>query len=90
MLGYVDMREALLWVQTRQAATVYFEYWDVEAPATRLATDKVRTEKQTGFTAKCIADQLEPGKTYGYQLRINGKKVNLPYATRFKTQPLWQ
>ncbi len=90
MLGYVDMREALLWVQTRQAATVYFEYWDMEAPATRLATDKVRTEKQTGFTAKCIADQLEPGKTYGYRLRINGKKVNLPYPTQFKTQPLWQ
>ena len=90
MLGYVDLREALLWAQTKQAATVDFEYWDLDKPADRHRTEGVRTEKSTGFTAKCIADELEPGRRYGYQLRINGKKVDLPYPTEFKTQPLWQ
>lgn len=90
MLGYVDMKEALLWAQTKQAATVYFEYWDVEAPGKKYTTDKVKTGKNTGYTAKCIADQVEPGRTYIYQLYIGGKKITLPYPTQFKTQPIWQ
>ena len=90
MLGYADMKEVLLWAQTREAATVDFEYWDLENPNKKLLTDAVRTEKSTGFTAKCIADQVEPGKSYGYQLRINSKKVDLSYPTTFKTQPLWR
>jgi len=90
MLGYVNMREALLWVQTRTAAEVYFEYWDTAAPAQKFATDRVKTEKNTGFTAKCIADRLEPGTAYGYQLYIDRKKIKLPYPATFRTQPLWQ
>ena len=90
MIGYVDMKEALLWAQTKQAATVHFEYWDTALPAKKYTTDKVQTEKNTGYTAKCIADQVEPGKTYVYQLFINRKKVSLPYPTQFKTQPIWQ
>lgn len=90
MLGYVDMREALLWAQTTEAATVQFEYWDAENPADKHLTDKVLTEKSTGFTAKCVADEVLPGKTYEYRLRINKKAVSLPYPTRFKTQTLWR
>lgn len=90
MLGYVDMKEVLLWAQTRQPATVEFEYWLLERPDEKMWTNKVWTEKNTGFTAKCIADQVEPGQQYGYHLRINGKKVELPYPTTFKTQPLWR
>lgn len=90
MLGHVDMKEAVLWAQTKQAATVQFEYWDAQNPAEKFETDPVRTEKSTGFTAKCIADQVEPGRTYTYQLKINKKRVQLPYPTQFKTQTLWQ
>lgn len=90
MLGYVDMKEALLWAQTTQAATVHFEYWEKEAPGKKYATDKVRTEKQTGYTAKCIADRVEPGRVYTYQLFINDMPVSLPYPAEFKTQPIWQ
>lgn len=90
MLGYVDMKEALLWVQTTQAAAVHFEYWDKEAPDTKYLTEKIRTVKNMGYTAKCIADQVEPGRMYSYQLYINDIQVSLPYPTEFKTQPLWQ
>ena len=90
MLGYVDMKEALLWAQTTRPATVWFEYWDKESPEKKYATDWVKTEKNTAYTAKCIADQLEPGKMYVYQLYINEQKIILPYPTEFKTQPLWQ
>ncbi|MCS7035600.1 MAG: alkaline phosphatase D family protein [Saprospiraceae bacterium] len=90
MLGYADMKEVLLWAQTKQAATVYFEYWDKEKPSERFATDAVTTQKSTGYTAKCVADRVEPGRTYGYQLYINREAVTLPYPTEFKTQPLWR
>ena len=90
MLGYVDMKEALLWTQTTRAATVKFVYWDKNNPSEKYATDPVRTEKNTGYTAKCIADRVEPGRQYVYELRINGKPVKLSYPTEFKTQPLWE
>jgi alkaline phosphatase D len=90
MLGHVDMREATLWAQTKKAATVQFEYWPTTDPKRVHRTEKIKTTKHEGFTAKCVADEVEPGVEYTYRLRINGKKVPLPYATTFKTQTLWQ
>lgn len=90
MLGYVDMREVLLWAQTKEAATVQFEFWPADQPKAIQTTPKVRTEANDGFTAKCIASPLEPGVKYEYRLKINGKAVSLPYPTTFSTQTLWQ
>lgn len=90
MLGYVDMKEALLWAQTTQPATVEFVYWDKETPNQKHKTDPVRTEKSTAYTAKCMADRVEPGRHYTYELRLDGKPVALPYPTEFKTQPIWR
>lgn len=90
MLGYVEMREALLWAQTTRAAAVEFDYWDVEKPAEKYRTERVWTEKSSGFTAKCVADRVLPGHSYEYRLRINRREIALPYPTRFKTQTLWQ
>lgn len=90
MLGYVDMKEVLLWAQTKQPATVYFEYWDKEKPSERFLTDAAITQKSTGYTAKCVADRVEPGRQYAYQLYINKEAVTLPYPTEFRTQPLWR
>jgi alkaline phosphatase D len=56
----------------------------------KLRTDEIRTEKQHGFTAKLIADQVEPGKTYNYTVYIDGNAVRRPYPTVFKTQSLWE
>ncbi len=90
MVGYTDMMEVLLWVQTKQEATVAFEYWETTSPKTIFKTDFVRTEKGSGFTAKGIADKVLPGRTYQYRLVIDNKPVTLPYPTEFKTQTLWQ
>lgn len=90
MLGYTDMREALLWVQTKQAAEVQFAYWDTLKPQMRYFTDKHITRKQDAYTAKLVADRLEPAKVYGYELLINGQVVSRPYPTIFRTQALWR
>jgi alkaline phosphatase D len=90
MVGYADMKEVLLWAQTKERATVQFEYWPLDTPKNIYKTRKIKTHAKDGFTAKLVANQVEPGTKYGYQLRINNKKVALPYATTFATQTLWQ
>jgi alkaline phosphatase D len=90
MVGYVDMKEARLWAQTNAPAMVEFDYWDIEKPKEKFRTAVVRTEAENGYTAHCIANRLEPGRSYEYRLRINGHEVPRPYPTTFKTQSLWQ
>lgn len=90
MLGYVDMFEVLLWVQTKGPATAKIVYWDVEKPTDLHSTSSLRTSSENGFTAKLIADQVQPGKSYAYHVELNGIAVTLPYPATFKTQPLWQ
>lgn len=90
MLGYSEMREVVLWVQTTEAAEVQFAYWTEGNKAALSLTDKITTTKADAFTAKLIADIVEPGANYIYELRLNGKAVELPYPTQFQTQKLWQ
>lgn len=89
MLGHTDMREAKIWVQTTLPATVSIRYrikgaqaWFVTAPLTTNTSD--------ACVATLIADSVEPGNTYEYQVLINNKAVTIPYKTEFKTQPIWK
>lgn len=90
MLGYSEMREVLLWAQTTEAADVQFAYWPVGDKDFEERTETYRTSKAEVFTAKLVADKVEPGLTYEYELRINDKAVKLDYPTVFQTQELWQ
>ena len=90
MVGYSEMREVLLWVQTKQAAKVKFMYWEQGNTAQKMSTDEILTQKNTAFVAKIVADQAQPSKKYEYEVWIDGKKTTLPYALSFQSQTLWQ
>lgn len=90
MVGYSEMREALLWVQTKSSAKVQFAYWEQGNPSESHLTDAKITSKNNAFTAKLIADQVQPGKRYEYEVRINDEPLNFSYPTTFQTQTLWQ
>lgn len=90
MLGYVDMFEVLIWVQTKSESSVRMQYWETEKPDQKYYTNTVNTETWHGCTAKCIANQVQPGRNYTYTVLINDGAVQTPYPTTFKTQPLWQ
>lgn len=90
MVGYSEMREVLLWVQTAAPARVKFSYADVQQPGKSVFTSEVLTDTASAFTAKLPADRVEPGHRYRYQLYINGKAVERPYPLEFQTQHLWQ
>ncbi len=90
MVGYSEMLEVSLWVQTKDEAKVYIAYWPVNNKKEIHLTNTVTTNKSKAFTALLIADTLEPGNRYNYELFINDIAVALPYATTFQTQPLWK
>ena len=77
MVGYSTMKEVCLWAQTKSAANVKFVYWNINDVQKRFSTKEVMTKEEDGFTVKLIADQLEPGKHYSYEILINGKKVEI-------------
>jgi alkaline phosphatase D len=90
MLGYSEMRESSIWVQTKQKAKVKASYYDKENPSKVYFTNEIETEEKNFFTAHLIANNVEPGKVYNYDIYINSEKINFPYKTEFKTPPLWQ
>ncbi|SFE47985.1 alkaline phosphatase D family protein [Thermoflexibacter ruber] len=89
MVGYSAMREVLLWVQTSEPATVYFEYWEKSQPQKRNQSESYVTKKVDAFVAKIVIDNLEPSTKYEYELFINGKKAIRNYPLAFQTQELW-
>ena len=58
MVGYSEMKEVMLWVQTEKPAKVKFVYWEQGASTKKMTTEEVLTTKKDGFTAK---NCLRPG-----------------------------
>ncbi|MCU0339366.1 MAG: alkaline phosphatase family protein [Spirosomaceae bacterium] len=90
MVGYSEMREVLLWVQTKQAAKVKIMYWEQGNPAQKMSTDELTTQKKDAFVARLVADQVQPSKKYDYEVWLDGKKVNISYPLSFQSQMLWR
>ena len=90
MVGCAEMREVMLWVQTTAPARVQIRYWPEGKPADVRTTSVQETREVTAFTAHLLADRVEPGRRYEYELRLNGRPVPRPYPLRFQALPLWQ
>jgi alkaline phosphatase D len=90
MLGYSEMREVIVWLQTTAKGKIQLNYWDQILPNQIFKSEIVETDISTAFTAKIILSLLEPGKKYGYQVLLNEKPLLFPYPLEFQTQSLWQ
>lgn len=89
MVGYAEMREVLLWAQTAAPATVRFRYWEEERPDRVWTTAEVATEAATAFVARALADSVQPGRRYGYEILVDGEAVPRPYPLGFQSRALW-
>ena len=87
MLGYNEQREVAIWVQTTRPADVHIAY---TGGGKTLKTAVVSTQKETAYTATLIADGVQPGQTYTYEVVVDGAPIALPYPTEFTAQSLWQ
>ena len=88
MPGYAEMREVAIWVQTSGPHEVYIRYG--KNGNFENQTKRVNTSEKRAFCTTLIADKVEPGTTYQYQLFIDGKYFPLEQTLQFKTPPLWQ
>lgn len=90
MVGYSEMLEVSIWVQTKCAQEVQLRYWRQGHPDTSWTSSPVITSALHGFCTHLIADQVTPGNTYDYEILIDGEKISLSYPATFVTQSLWQ
>jgi alkaline phosphatase D len=90
MVGYCEMKEAVIWLQTKENVPAKIEYFATDNPTAIFYSETYTSSKEVGFTYHIILDKLEPGKKYNYNLYLNNKKVVLPYETSFSSKKLWQ
>ena len=90
MVGYCEMKEAVIWLQTEANVPVKIEYFALDNPNAIFYSETYNSSKEAGFTYHVILDKLEPGKKYKYNVYLNNKKVVLPYETSFSSKKLWQ
>lgn len=92
MLGYSEMKEVLIWVQTQKPAQVQIKYWEKGSDANKSIhlSSSISTQKSQANIARIIADEVSMGKKYTYEVWVDNKKVNFDYPLEFQTQALWQ
>lgn len=94
MVGFSEMTEVLLWVQTIKPALVQVRYWALDSARSRPAETSVTTGVRTSVEAACVAHisvtRLRPGTRYGYEVLVDGKVAARPWPLEFQTQTLWQ
>ncbi len=90
MVGYSEMTEVLLWAQASREAEVLFRYWDLEEPSRTYTTAPVRTDRATVHVARAVADSVEPGRRYGYEVLVDGEVAERPWPLEFQSRTLWQ
>ncbi len=90
MLGHVDMREASVWVQLTEPASVWMEYHEQNTPGTSFETPPVEATAENAYAVTLTADKAEPGRTYTYTLFADDAKLPIEGVHTFTTQPIWK
>ncbi len=88
MPAYSAMREVVIWLQTDAPAEVELSYGlDIEKEVEQTLT--IQTIAEEYHCGKFFIKGLEPGRSYTYMVKVDGKEVALKY-NKFHTQKLWQ
>ncbi len=100
MLGYSEMEEVLIWVQTDEPAGVEVHYWKPDQPELIHKTRPVLTLSENNFIAKCIADKVDEGDSYEYAVIVDGREIDPlfredyhkkgPIPLRFQAKKRWR
>jgi alkaline phosphatase D len=88
MLGYVEMQEVMIWLQTTSTISVEIEYWEKGQTVINRSLPKHHSNPGYDIT-KVILTNLKPGTDYVYRIIVNGKPLSNTHY-EFKTQSLWQ
>lgn len=89
VLGYAEMREALIWLQLEDKGAAQIRYWPSESNEESRLSEVVYTSANTGNTAKLNLPGLEPGTTYDYEVLVDDEVQSFDFPLQFDTEPLW-
>lgn len=90
MLGYSEMTEVVIWLQTKHPCTAQVRFWKRGEPETARLSEAVKTTEAEDFIARFRLSALAFGTRYDYELYLDGERLRLPYETSFQTQPMWR
>jgi alkaline phosphatase D len=90
MLGPVGMREARVWVQTTEPATVRLLYRVEGESSWNHASAPVTTTASDALTAELVADRVRAGARYQYTIELDGRVLDRQEGQVFKTQPFFR
>ena len=93
MLGYADLTEASVWIQTTADTETRLRYWPEGKRADSRTTTALVADEKTDHTALFVIPGLEPGTRYGYEILIAGRPAAFPAGAAsgtFDTQAFWQ
>jgi len=90
MVGYGEITETALWLQTQGTGQVQIRFWPQGDPQTARLTPPVTTQPEQDFIARFTLTDLKMGSRYDYEIYLNGTRLQRPYPMTFNTQPLWQ
>ncbi len=71
MVGYGQMTEVMLWVQTAKPASVQYRYWYSDAPDVKWTSRASKTAEEGSYITKTLIDGLKPGKKFEYELLLD-------------------
>lgn len=91
MLGYIEHREALVWIEVdRQVKKAGIEYYPVGAKQIEGSIYIDLSDGQTPTTLQFRLPELSINTTYQYDVFIDGTKQTFAYPTQFTTRQLWE
>jgi len=89
MLGYADLREVVVWVQTAAPAEVAIRF-RADGADEEQTTETLTTKEESWLIAKFRITGLEAGTAYDYAVHVDGRRLSFDYPLRFTTQTFWQ
>jgi alkaline phosphatase D len=90
MLGYSEMTETVVWLQTKSPAGVYLKYWKRGDPKSSKTTKIVQTNEENDHLARFKISNLAFGTHYEYDVYLNNQKLKFSYPLQFQTQQHWR
>jgi alkaline phosphatase D len=90
MLGYSEMTETVVWLQTRRPVTAQIRFWKRGMPESTRLSRIVKTDEKNDLIARIKLSQLEFGTRYDYEVYLDGWRVPFQHETSFQTQAMWR
>jgi len=90
VLGYAEMREAIIWLQLSKSGSAYAIYDDLSTEKEEeYRSETVSTSPSVANTLKLRFTEVEPGRKYSYHLYVNEQIQDFDFPLEFETEPLW-